>query len=58
MNGQTADQDETPVKEAYGQNRERLAGIKAAYDAWEPLRSNRNIGPLRLRPPPRSELRR
>ena len=48
VNGQTADEDETRVREAYGANLERLAEIKGAYDPENLFRSNRNIPPLPL----------
>ena len=46
VNGQTADEDETRVREAYGDNLARLAKIKAAYDPANLFRSNRNIVPV------------
>ncbi len=45
VNGQMGDEGETRVREAYGDNLERLAKIKAAYDPENLFRSNRNIAP-------------
>ena len=45
VNGQADDEDETRLREAYGDNLERLARIKAAYDPENLFRSNRNIAP-------------
>lgn len=42
---QLLDPTETRVREAYGDNLERLAEIKAAYDPENLFRSNRNIAP-------------
>ncbi len=46
VNGQANDEDETRLREAYGDNLERLARIKAAYDPENLFRSNRNIAPV------------
>ena len=46
VNWQTADEDETRVKEAYGDNFERLTNIKAAYDPDNLFRVNRNVAPV------------
>ena len=46
VNGQMDDEDETRLREAYGDNLERLAKIKAAYDPENLFRSNRNIAPV------------
>jgi FAD/FMN-containing dehydrogenase len=46
VNGQTADEDDTRVRDAYGDNFERLAEIKAAFDPENLFRSNRNIAPV------------
>ncbi len=45
VNGQMGDEGKTRVREAYGDNLERLAKIKAAYDPENLFRSNRNIAP-------------
>lgn len=45
VNGQTDDEDEARVREAYGGNLDRLAKMKAAYDPDNLFRSNRNIVP-------------
>ena len=45
VNWQTADEDETRVLEAYGDNLERLTAIKAAYDPGNLFRVNQNIPP-------------
>lgn len=45
VNGQAADEDETRLREAYGDNLGRLARIKADYDPENFFRSNRNIVP-------------
>ena len=46
VNGQTDDEDETRLREAYGDNFERLAKVKAAYDPENLFRSNRNVAPV------------
>jgi FAD/FMN-containing dehydrogenase len=46
VNGQMDDDGETRLREAYGDNLERLAKIKAAYDPENLFRSNRNIAPV------------
>lgn len=46
VNGQMDDEDEARLREAYGDNLERLAKIKAAYDPENLFRRNRNIAPL------------
>jgi FAD/FMN-containing dehydrogenase len=45
VNGQMDDEDETRLREAYGDNLERLAKVKAAHDPENAFRSNRNIAP-------------
>jgi FAD/FMN-containing dehydrogenase len=47
INAQTADEDETRLREAYGTNLARLAEVKAAYDPDNLFRVNRNIAPVR-----------
>jgi hypothetical protein len=46
VNGQESDEDESRLREAYGENLPRLAKIKAAYDPENLFRSNRNIAPV------------
>ena len=46
VNGQMDDEGETRLREAYGDNLDRLAKIKAAYDPGNLFRSNRNIAPV------------
>ncbi len=46
VNGQADDEDEGRLREAYGDNLERLAKIKAAHDPENLFRSNRNIAPV------------
>ncbi len=45
MNAQTADEDESRMKEAYRDNLDRLRSVKAAYDPDNLFRVNRNISP-------------
>ncbi|MCA1695116.1 MAG: BBE domain-containing protein [Actinobacteria bacterium] len=45
VNWQTADEDDSRVQEAYGDNLDRLANVKAAYDPDNLFRLNRNIRP-------------
>ncbi|MEX2552150.1 MAG: FAD-binding oxidoreductase [Actinomycetota bacterium] len=45
VNVQTADEDEDRMKEAYRDNLDRLANVKAAYDPDNLFRVNRNIPP-------------
>jgi FAD/FMN-containing dehydrogenase len=45
VNSQMDDEDETRLREAYGDNWERLAKIKAVYDPENLFRSNHNIVP-------------
>lgn len=47
VNWQTADEDDTRVQEAYGDNLEILSKIKATYDPGNLFRVNRNIRPRR-----------
>jgi FAD/FMN-containing dehydrogenase len=46
INVQTADEDETRMTEAYGDNLDRLAKVKTAYDPDNLFRVNRNISPV------------
>jgi FAD/FMN-containing dehydrogenase len=46
VNWQTADEDETRVQEAYGDNFGRLTNIKASYDPDNLFRVNRNVAPV------------
>jgi FAD/FMN-containing dehydrogenase len=45
VNLQTADEDDRRVHEAYGQNLDRLATVKATYDPHNLFRLNRNVRP-------------
>jgi FAD/FMN-containing dehydrogenase len=45
INFQTADEDETRVRETYGRNFDRLVEIKRRYDPENLFRANRNIRP-------------
>ncbi len=45
VNFQTADEDETRVQGAYGDNLGRLAKVKASYDPDNLFRANRNVSP-------------
>ncbi len=45
INVQTADEDDSRIREAYRQNLERLKQVKAAYDPDNFFRVNRNIQP-------------
>jgi FAD/FMN-containing dehydrogenase len=45
INVQTADEGETRLREAYGENLGRLAQVKAVYDPGNLFRVNRNIAP-------------
>ncbi|MGH8991101.1 MAG: BBE domain-containing protein, partial [Acidimicrobiia bacterium] len=50
VNWQTPDEDDTRLREAYGDHLGRLAGIKSAYDPDNLFRVNRNIRPADRRP--------
>ena len=45
VNFQTADEDDARVRASYGDNYDRLAAIKRAYDPGNVFRSNRNVPP-------------
>ena len=45
INVQTADDDDTRLREAYRDSLDRLAKVKATYDADNLFRVNRNIAP-------------
>ncbi len=45
INVQTADEDESRLREAYGQHLDRLERVKAPYDPDNLFRVNRNISP-------------
>ena len=47
VNLQAADEDDRRVREAYGQNLDRLASVKATYDPHNLFRVNRNIRPTK-----------
>jgi hypothetical protein len=47
VNLQTADENDRRVHEAYGQNLDRLATVKATYDPHNLFRVNRNIRPTK-----------
>ena len=47
VNFQTADESQDRVRAAYGDNYDRLAAIKRAYDPRNLFRSNRNVPPAR-----------